>query len=117
MNRRTLKRTAVAAFALAACVAAHAEFWDGNKLLHNLTGNHSEQMMALGYVIGVADAVRGVHYCPNSPSITAGQVNDLVRLHLERTPSIRHLTADTIVAASLGVVWPCPKSNQRGSGV
>ena len=97
---------------LVASGATHAEFWDGNKLLQALNGNHSEQMMAMGYVVGVADAVRSRDWCPTSPAITAGQITDLVKITLERTPSIRHLTGDTLVSASLNVTWPC--ANNRG---
>ena len=95
--------------------SAHAEFWDGNKLLQALNGNHSEQMMALGYVVGVADAVRSRDWCPTSPAITAGQIADVVKIALERTPSVRHLTGDTLVSASLASTWPCA-SNRGGQG-
>ena len=96
---------------------AHAEFWDGNTLLQRMTGNHSEQMNALGYVMGVADAYNGKEFCPRSGNITSGQINDVVKVYLERNPSLRHLTADLLTMVALSQVWPCPKNNQRGNGV
>ena len=110
-----MKRHVIAAIALAAG-AAHAEFWDGNRLLQHMNGVPGEQMMALGYVMGAADAVRGVHFCPPSGAITAGQVNDVVKQQLDRNPALRHLTADTLVAASLGSVWPCKREGSGGQG-
>ena len=96
---------------------AHAEFWDGNTLLQRMTGNHSEQMNALGYVMGVADSYNGKEFCPRSGNITSGQINDVVKVYLERNPSLRHLTGDLLTMVALSQVWPCPKNNQRGNGV
>lgn len=96
--------------------AAHAEFWDGNTLLQRMMGNHSEQMNALGYVMGVADSYNGKEFCPRSGNITSGQINDVVKVYLERNPSLRHLTGDLLTMVALSQVWPCPKNNQRGNG-
>jgi len=97
--------------------AARAEFFDGNTLLQRMTGNHSEQMNALDYVMGVADSYNGKEFCPRSGNITSGQINDVVKVYLERNPSLRHLTGDLLTMVALSQVWPCPKNNQRGNGV
>jgi hypothetical protein len=104
----------ITASLLAICSAAQAEFWDGNKLLERMNGGQGDRAIALGYVIGAADATRGIAYCPPSPTITAGQVYDMVKIALEQAPSVRHLSGDVIVGAALGVTWPCSKGNSGG---
>ena len=100
-------------------VTAHAEFFDGNKLLTMMNSNDSgDRAMALGYVVGVADAVRGKEFCPTSSEITAGQIRDVVRLYLERYPQVRHFTGDTITMVALGDVWLCAgKKTKPGPNV
>jgi len=86
--------------------AAHAEFLDGNKLLSDMKGSHGFQMSALGYVMGVADSIQSVTACV-PPSVTSGQVLDMVRNYLEANPAIRHFTADVIVTDVLKRTFPC----------
>ena len=93
---------------LALCATAQAEFKDGNKLYSDLTGNHGAQMLALGYITGVADALGGVTHCAPA-NVTAGQIFDMTKQYLEENPSLRHFTADLIVSRVLGRTWPCPK--------
>lgn len=96
---------------------AHAEFKDGNKLLSELRGQAMERIHAMGYIMGVFDAGRGVTVCPPD-GITAGQLTDMVQQHLDAIPSVRHLTADTHVNYVLSQAWPCAKrSNRGGNGV
>jgi hypothetical protein len=95
--------------------SAQAEFLDGNKLLSDMQGSNTDQIHAIGYVVGVADAIRGVAYCPPE-NITAGQLTDMVRNYLINTPAIRHNTGDRIVSHVLKTVWPCAK-RQQGTGV
>ena len=68
---------------------AQAEFKDGNKLLSEL--NHEvfyTRGVAMGYIMGVADAgAGGVHCAP--PNVTAGQLQDMVKNYLENTPAER----------------------------
>jgi hypothetical protein len=85
---------------------AHAEFLDGNKLLSDMKGSHGFQMSALGYVMGVADSIQSVTACV-PPSVTSGQVLDMVRNYLEANPAIRHFTADVIVTDVLKRAFPC----------
>jgi hypothetical protein len=94
------------------CGTAHAEFKDGNKLYSQMTGNTSEELHAVGYVMGVSDAYHGVLHCAPS-TVTAGQVTDMVKQHFVANPSTRHYSADTIIGHVLSKAWPCAK---KGSG-
>lgn len=94
------------------CGAAHAEFYTGNDLLAKLNGDFGDKMVGMGYVMGVFDVARGVEHCPPD-NITAGQVRDMVKNHLEATPSTRHFVADVQVRYVLKSAWPCKK----GTGV
>ena len=95
------------------CGAAHAEFYTGNDLLSKQQSSSTvDNMVALGYVMGVFDATRGEAHCPPD-NVTAGQVKDMVRNHLEATPSTRHYVADMQVRYVLNRAWPCAK---KGSG-
>ena len=96
---------------------AHAEFRDGNDLLSDIqSDNVVNRMVGLGYVIGVADAVRGLMYCPPN-NVTAGQLVDVTKLWLLTNPSQRTLTGDVVVQVALGIAWPCPKTNNRKGNV
>ena len=88
------------------CGAARAEFIDGNKLLADMNGSHGVQMSALGYVMGVADAQQGVAVCA-PPTVTSGQMRDMVYNYLTNTPAVRHLSGDLIVTHVLKSTWPC----------
>jgi hypothetical protein len=98
-------KAAVLCLALMAS-SAQAEFLDGNKLLSDMKGSHGYQMSALGYVMGVADAIQGAVACV-PPSVLSGQVLDMVRNYLEANPAVRHLTADMIVTHVLKQAFPC----------
>jgi hypothetical protein len=95
------------------CGTAHAEFWDGNKLYSQMTGTKTEEIFALGYVMGVSDAYHGAIHCA-PPTVSAGQMYDMVKQHLQVNPSTRHMIADSIVGHVLGKVWSCPK---KGTGI
>lgn len=88
------------------CGSARAEFIDGNKLLSDMNGGHGFQMSALGYVMGVADALQNVTVCM-PPSVTSGQVADMVRNYLINVPRERHHSGDIIVGRVLREAWPC----------
>ena len=93
-------------------LTAVAEFKDGNRLLSQIRGDSVEYAHALGYVIGVADTVQGITYCPPA-SVTAGQLVDLVRQHLEAHPAVRHLSADRHVIYALKGAWPCTEQRRN----
>ena len=87
--------------------SAHAEFWDGNKLLEKLTSSsYYEQGLGMGYIMGVADTTVNVLHCA-PPNSTAGQLQDMVLINLRSFPERRTKTADTIVLDTLKAAWPC----------
>ena len=89
------------------CLSAHAEFKDGNALYNDIRdSSYFSQGVGLGYIMGAADASRGVAHCI-PPNVTAGQVLDMTKQYLEEYPALRHFTADMIVGRVLGRVWPC----------
>jgi hypothetical protein len=96
--------------------SAQAEFLDGNKLLSDMKGSHGFQMSALGYVMGVADAIQGAVACV-PPSVTSGQLRDMVFNYLENTPAVRHFPGDALITHILKQSWPCAPKPGRGAGV
>ncbi|NDH05268.1 hypothetical protein EBX93_04990 [bacterium] len=92
--------------------SAHAEFKTGNMLLNDMNSTPINQMNALGYVTGVADALMGITFC-TPPNVNAGQIYDMVKLYLENNPANRHNTADRIVNHVLKNVWPCAQRGQN----
>ena len=102
-------RSGLALAAMVMATAAQAgTFWDGNKLYSKLRGETMEQMQALGYIMGVSDAMDTVTVC-SPTTVTAGQVLDIMKQYLESIPTVRHLPADTLISVVLGRVWPCDK--------
>ena len=86
---------------------ANAEFFTGNQLLEKIQDREVwGKMQALGYIQGVADAYMNVSYCPPI-GVTAGQINDMVKNHLESNPATRNRTADLIIRDVLKAAWPC----------
>ena len=98
---------------LAMSVTAHAEFWDGNKLLSRLQSTGFDYGTGLGYVMGVSDSLQGATSCPPA-NVTLGQIADMVKQHLESVPSTRHLSADQHIYYVLKKTWPCASSKPSG---
>lgn len=99
-----------------ASASAQAEFLSGNDLLERLDHRDtSMQLMGLGYVMGVHDAMRGVTHC-SPASVTAGQVRDMVRQALVAIPDLRHQAADAYVSSVLKQAWPCQRQQPRSGG-
>lgn len=89
--------------------SAHAEFYSGNDLLAKLQSSEPvERMIGAGYITGVFDAASGASQCPPE-NVTIGQVRDMVKSHLEATPTLRHYPADVQVRFVLTRAWPCAK--------
>ena len=91
---------------------AHAEFYDGNALYEDMRGTTVEKAMALGYIMGAADAFRGISFCPQE-NVTSGQLNDMVRKYLIANPDKRHYSGDSIVIHVISGNWPCPKKGKN----
>ena len=95
--------------------AAQAGFRDGNKLLEELNSDIPfSRGIASGYIIGVVDAGDGVNHCVHA-NVTAGQIRDMVKNHLESYPAIRHYSADLAIYYVLKSTWPCEK--KRGNAL
>jgi hypothetical protein len=92
--------------------SVRAEFIDGNKLLSDMKGAHGFQMSALGYVMGVADAIQGAVACVPQ-SVTSGQLRDMVFNYLEATPAVRHFPGDALVTHVIKQAWPCAAKQGR----
>ena len=103
-----MKRLLLAVSATVCLSVQAGVFWDGNRLNSKMTGDISDKMQALGYIMGVADAVDTIHVCAPL-NATAGQFNDMVKQYLDQYPAIRHLAADIIVTRALERIWPCEK--------
>lgn len=92
-----------------AATPAHAEFKDGNMLLHDIDDDgYVNPSVALGYIAGVFDTGQGVTHCAPA-NVTQGQVRDMVRSYLVNYPSVRANMADRIVIHVLRSAWPCSK--------
>ena len=92
---------------------ASAEFLTGNELYTRLTGDLSDRMYALGYVVGVYDVNVHVTFCPRvETNITAGQVQDITIRYLSSNPGQRHRSAEILVRDALKQVWPCANRNK-----
>ena len=104
----------ILALALVAGTAQAGSFWDGNKLYSKLRGETMEQMQALGYIMGAADAFDTATVCAPL-NVTAGQINDMIKNYLENYPAVRHLAADSLISLVLGRMWPCEK--KRGQSL
>jgi hypothetical protein len=97
------------------CSAAHAGVYEtGNTLLRDLEGSEMAKMYALGYIAGAADAYGGASLCI-PPTVTKGQLSDVVHQWLRINPQHRDINADLLVLASLGQHWACPKNAKRKS--
>ncbi len=98
----------LAALILALPMLAHAQFYTGNRLLSGLSGDENQQISALAYIQGVADAGNGSAFCPPG-SVTTGQIADIVAKVIREMPADRHNPAAWFITGSLQGVWPCQK--------
>jgi hypothetical protein len=106
----------IAAVALCATTMAHAGFLTGNELLTRMKDSSVvPQMVAMGYVIGIADAMDQSSHClPDG--VTMGQVRDVVKQFLEVTPEVRHRPAELIVYVVLKNTWACAEKKKGRPG-
>ena len=91
---------------------AHAVFFSGNDLLSEIQSDSSvKRMVALGFVMGVHDAMEGEYICSGS-NVTAGQLRDVVQQGLQNNPKDRNLSASLLVMVYLGEAFPCSKKGR-----
>jgi hypothetical protein len=94
-------------------VMAYADFFTGNALLSRMNSHESmETSLALGYVMGVSDAYQDTTHC-SGPQVTAGQTRDVVKLYLQRNPSVRDMAAEILIMVALAEAFPCPKDRVK----
>jgi hypothetical protein len=109
MSKTCLRWTA--ALLVAFSVNAQAEFKDGNDLLKDLESTSVvDEMVALGYIIGVSDMGMGIIHCIPQ-GVRAKQLVDMTRNYLKLYPSDRHLSGDTLINRMLKTAWPCKRGN------
>lgn len=107
--QRKTKAIVAVSLLLALSTGARAEFKDGNELMRDIeSSNIVDEMVALGYVMGVADTGMGILHCVPGRA-QAKQLVDMVHHYLRSNPAERHRAADVIVVRALSKVWPCAK--------
>lgn len=95
------------ALLLVLAMPAHAYFVDGNTLLERMEDPGTvKPMVALGFVLGVADSFEQTQICLPE-NVRAQQLYDLVRDWLRANPDKRHVQAAAIVLVVLRQAWPC----------
>jgi hypothetical protein len=95
---------------------ASAEFVSGNDLYKDLrSAEISDNIYALGYIAGVADAGQsGSHCIPNT--VNLGQIQDMTFDYLRRNADVRNLSADVLIGLMLLERWPCKNKSKGGKG-
>lgn len=98
------------------CISAtvNAEFIDGNLLLSRMLGTNTDQIYAIAYTVGVADASMNTMWCPTT-DIRASEVVELTKAVLIAAPAKRHLSGDVFVIAALKNAYPCANKSSPGS--
>lgn len=94
--------------------AAGKDGWDGNSLYAYCRSGGVELGVCYGYVAGITHSlqVEGL-LCPGAA--TNEQAIDVVTAYLEQNPSLRHLSAEQLVAAALLEAFSCdPKWTRKG---
>ena len=107
----------------ALCLLTHpafADLFDGNGLYRffqmcekykngdKSIENYWNCGISKGYVAGVHDTLLGQAFC--TPANTAlGEVEDVVRIWLDKHPAERSYSTESLVIAALQEAWPCPE--------
>lgn len=88
------------------CSVAHAEIWNGNKLLEQMNGTSLEQVGASAYVLGVLDGLIFKGVCLNS-RVSVGQVFEVVKATIIAQPENRHYPAAVFIQATINNYFAC----------
>ncbi|MBT8523989.1 hypothetical protein G6735_06645 [Polynucleobacter paneuropaeus] len=93
----------------------YAAFKTGNEIYPGLEDwkrtpsiNQTTAAIAFGYVVGVSDALDQAIFCL-PPSVTAGQITDIVYAYMRDNPQIRQKDASYLVATALKPYFQCRK--------
>lgn len=89
---------------LALSASANAEFMTSGDLLRRLNDNGATRLFAMGYIVGVSDAIQHASACP-PPTLRVGQLVDYIRDGLEAMPP--NSWADQSIRALMRARWPC----------
>lgn len=98
--------------------AAHAErlgyYITGNQLLEACESTKDyPKASCINYITGLADGLISTgDYCI-PVTVTNIQIRDIVITDLIIAPKIRHLPASNLVAASLGMAYPCKSDKPK----
>jgi hypothetical protein len=83
-------------------------FWTGNSLNeHENSTVAFDQAEAMGYIIGVSDALSGEGLICSSEHVTVGQTQAVVSKWLQEHPADWHLSAESLVKNALVDAFPC----------
>jgi len=109
---------------LVSSLNSYAQTYTGNDLLNDMSASNPQQVFAMGYVAGAAEAIRDVidaqrlsnnqrkgllpTYCSPGAGIPREQLLDIVKKYLLDNPASRHDGADVQVYAALTEAFPCP---------
>ena len=94
--------------------AKHSQWqavWSGNEVYEGCTQRSDpdadavEEMMCLGFIIGVADS--GAHRACLTGGLEPSQIKDAVVAWLRENPAVRHEAAARLVARALEETYPC----------
>lgn len=107
-----MKRLVITGTLLCATLA-HAQFWNGNKLLDNLENEDPTfRLYAAGYLAGVTDGMDGTKFCvPTQAQLK--QIIEMVQNALRSEPENRHKPAADLIAERLHDQWACQVPSQK----
>lgn len=94
------------AFTAVLAQPARAEFLTGEQLSRLLAGSDDAKNQALGYIVGVHDALRGGTHC-STTDLTAIALRDQVAQMLEQVGNLRAFSADLLIGKMLEIRYPC----------
>jgi hypothetical protein len=112
---RTIIAALIVLIGIGSAGAAWASFESGSSLLEkNQKDKPYLYGVYRGYIVGVVDSNNNRKYptgfCFSTPpGVNVGQLDGVVTKWLEKHPEHLHLSADSLVVASLTEVWPCKK--------
>jgi hypothetical protein len=102
-----MRSLAAILLAIAPCVAVADT---GNELFARCVSSQiGEQLYCMGYVTGIANALRDDGKVCIPAAVTKQQVMDMVIAHMRAYPAARHMDSYWIIYAALLEGFACPK--------
>jgi hypothetical protein len=106
-----MKKVLIPAILAIASLSACSQVMTGAALLERLS-EEPPNRMAIGYVVGVIDAIEGVVFCAPQDA-TVGQAADLVYSALTSIDATHDMSAAAVIAVVLEQAWPCDRRKRR----